>query len=198
MSGDAGLDVKSQEVRANLVRVLTVAALLSLVAATSTSAAGPRVRRVDHQGGGPSLSIAGAVVTCSTHAGGTVWWIVSRSGGPAGIYSSRGGVSVVPGANPHIYLNADVFGTLPPPVQLFIALHECAHFHLPPQPNADVFALELAADCWAVRTAVATGWLASGDLDFVSRRLVANAAAQWGHGASAVHGENIPKCLSGR
>lgn len=179
-------------------RSLGAAVLLSLVATPSVSPAAPRVRLADHQAGGPSITIGGATVACRTHAGGMVWWVVSRSGGPAGIYSSRGGVSILPGANPHIFLNADVFGTLPPPVQLFIALHECAHFHLPPEPNADVFALELAADCWAVRTAIANGWFGSSDLDFVSRRLVGNAAAQWGHGASAVHGENIPKCLAAR
>lgn len=169
-------------------------ALLALVA--PAVAAPPRlaVRLVDHPGGGPGVVIAGVSLTCPTSAGGTVWWLVTRPGGPIGLYPSRGGVSWTPGPRPHVFLRADLFGGLPAAVQLFIALHECAHFHLAPSLNT-----ELNADCWTVRTGLANGWLTEADLDLVRRKLAASRdVAGWGHPGSALHADNIPRCLSGR
>lgn len=153
----------------------------------------------DHPGGGTSVSVAGVTLSCPTSAGGMVWWVVSRYGGPIGTYNSRGGVSWSSHPTPHIFLNPGNlsrhppdFGYLPPAVQIYIALHECAHFHLPREQNT-----ELNADCWTVRTGLANGWFSAADLTEVRRKLAENPHG-WGHPGSGIHVENIPRCLSGR
>lgn len=170
---------------------LTLAMLLltSLVSAT----AGEPIRLVSHPGGGPGIGVAGVVVTCPTSAGGMVWWVVSQpGGGPVGRNSSRGGVSWTPGPEPHIFIRADIFGALPPQVQLYIALHECAHFLLPSAQNT-----ELNADCWAVRTALENRWLGEADIEFVRKKLEASGnVSDWGHPGALIHAENLPKCLA--
>jgi hypothetical protein len=177
-----------------MVRLGLVAGLL--LAATAVAAQpGPPIRRVEHPGGGTSVVVAGVSLTCPTSAGGMVWWMVTPpSAGPAGFNQSRGGVSWTPGPVPHIFLRADLFGTLLPAVQLYIALHECAHFHLPAHLKG-----ELNADCGTVRTLLANRWMTESDLEFVRRKLGApRDVADWGHPSSHIHFENIPRCLSGR
>ena len=174
-----------------MTRALTLAAVLLTLA--TASSAGPPIRTVSHPGGGPTVSIGGVALSCPTPAGGLVWWMVTYPGsGPVGLNSSRGGVSWTLAPEPHIFLRADVFGALAPQVQLYIALHECAHFTLSPQMNT-----ELNADCWAVRTALANRWLSASDLDFVRKQMESGAVAQWGHPGTLIHYQNIEKCLAG-
>ena len=172
----------------------TCAALaLGVLALAAVVSAGAPIRTVNHPGGGPTLVVGGLSVACPTSTGGFVWWTVTRPGGPIGLNSSRGGVSWTAGPEPHVFLRAEVFGALSPQAQLYIVLHECAHFHLAPELNT-----ELNADCWTVRTALANRWLSEADLDVVRKQLGDGGnVAQWGHPGSLIHHENIRKCLSG-
>jgi hypothetical protein len=169
-----------------VIRRFGVALLLLLDGVASTFA--------EHPGGGNTVVVAGVSLTCPTPAGGMVWWMVTPPGGVVGRNHSRGGVSWTPGPVPHIFFRSDVFGSLSPAIQLYIALHECAHFHLPAHLNT-----ELNADCWTVRTLLANRWMIESDLEIVRRQLLASReVADWGHPGSRVHAEHIPGCLSGR
>ena len=176
-------------------RPTRVAVAVGVLALAASAAAGSPIRTVSHPGGGPTITIGGISLACPTPAGGFVWWTVTYPGaGPVGLNSSRGGVSWTAAPEPHVFLRADIFGALPLPVQLYIALHECAHFHLPAHLNT-----ELNADCWTIRTALANRWLSEGDLEFVRKQLASGGnVAQWGHPGSLIHHENIPKCLAAR
>jgi hypothetical protein len=150
--------------------------------------------RADHPGGGTSVVVAGLALTCTASTGVPVWWMVTPTGGgPVGLNPSRGGVSWTGGAFPHLFIRGDVFGNLPPQVQLYIAVHECGHFHLPPRLNT-----EIEVDCWTVKTLLANRWLTESDLDYVRKQLLAGGVhvGSWGHPGSLVHAENIPKCLT--
>ena len=167
--------------------------VISMLAPSAPGFTDPPIRTVSHPGGGLTLVLGGLSLACPTYAGGMVWWTVTYAGGPVGLNTSRGGVSWTAGPEPLVFLRADIFATLPPTVQLYIALHECAHFHLAPELNT-----ELNADCWTVRTALANRWLSDSDLDFVRKQLAEGGnVAQWGHPGSLIHHENIRKCLSG-
>ena len=169
-----------------------VAALVS--ALSFGSAAGDAVafdvRRVGHPGSATTVHVAGVPVTCLTPSGGAVSWVVTGPSGPLGRLPGGAGVTSDPGPGPHVYIRTDLFAVLPAKLQLYVVLHECAHFHLPRELNT-----ELNADCFAVRTGVRNRWFGTEDVDALRKALIDH---RWGHPAGAIHAENLEPCLRAR
>ena len=131
-------------------------------------------------------------LSCPASSGGAVAWMVTGVGGAIGRNSSRGGVSWnPPPPQPHVFIRSDVFGNIPSAVQLYIVVHECAHFLLP------AGASEYDADCWTVRTLLQNRWLSVQNLEYVrTKLLVPREVGDWGHPGSLIHAEHIPRCLA--
>ncbi len=96
---------------------------------------------------------------------------VSCSGVPAFVNHQLGDIAYAyPGS---IHFSPGFF-SLPPPTQVFIYAHECAH------QISGIGSNEQSADCWAVKTGRNQGWLNQDSLSVVMAGIVSS-AGDWTH-----------------
>ena len=103
---------------------------------------------------------------------------------------------VEPGVGPVIYYNPRVLAMLSPQTRIFFYFHECAHHVLGHTiGSSHPLQVEQQADCWAIRSLVATGRMSRYDVDVVQGELSRSGEGDWTHLPGPARAINLVRCL---